>query len=72
MSVHQSLQEINHRAISVLCHEIGITNTLRFIRQFSTGHGNYTHEREDMLKDKTMDGILSEIKQIRAAKQKQR
>lgn len=68
MLTQQSLYEINHRAISVLCREIGIVNTLRFIRQFSTGYGNYTEERETFFKEKSLEDILSEIKKIRESK----
>lgn len=68
MLTQQSLYEINHRAISVLCREIGIVNTLRFIRQFSTGYGNYTEEREAFFKEKSLEDILSEIKKIRESK----
>jgi hypothetical protein len=57
MSVYQSLQEINHRGISVLCAEIGVSNTLRFIRQFSPGQGDFTADREALLKEKSLDII---------------
>lgn len=30
--------------------EIGVANTVRFINQFSTGYGNYTEERENLLR----------------------
>jgi hypothetical protein len=67
MTKQQSLYEINHRAISVLCREIGITNTLRFIRQFSTGYGDYTKERETLLGDKNLEEIMKAIKAKRGA-----
>ncbi|MBK8562309.1 MAG: hypothetical protein IPN76_02935 [Saprospiraceae bacterium] len=59
---------MNHRAITVLCRELGIANTLRFIRQFSTGHGEYTQEREAMQEGKTLGSIMEEIKQMRERK----
>ena len=65
-----SLYEINHRAISVLCRELGIANTLRFVRQFSTGYGDYTKEREELLEGKTLGDIMEEIKQMREGKGK--
>lgn len=70
MSVYQSLQEINHQAISVLCREIGIANTLRFIKQFSTGSGDFTTERQKFMESQSLDSILNEIKQMRADKAK--
>ena len=68
MTAPSSLYERNHRAISVLCRELGIANTLRFIRQFSTGHGDYTQEREALHEGKTLDGIMREIKEGRERK----
>ncbi|MBK9015434.1 MAG: hypothetical protein IPM82_15990 [Saprospiraceae bacterium] len=68
MSAFQSLQEINSQAIAILCKEIGIANTLRFIRQFSNGHGNYTEERGTFLKEKSLEGIMAEIIQNRKVK----
>jgi hypothetical protein len=62
MTTQQSLYEINHRAISVLCREIGIANTLRFIRQFSTGYGDYTKERDTLQAGKNLEEIMKAIK----------
>ncbi|MCC6723757.1 MAG: hypothetical protein IT258_04560 [Saprospiraceae bacterium] len=59
---------MNRRAITVLCRELGIANTLRFICQFSTGHGDYTQEREAIHEGKTLDSIMAEIKQMREGK----
>ncbi len=59
------LTEITHNAIRVLCKEIGLVNTIRFINQFSTGHGNYTEEREQLFGDLSLNEIVSEIKQMR-------
>lgn len=68
MTAANSLYEINHRAITVLCRELGIANTLRFIRQFSTWHGDYSQEREALHEGKTIDSIMAEIKQMRKEK----
>lgn len=59
------LTEITHTAIQVLCKEIGVVNTIRFINQFSTGHGNYTEERRQLFGDLSLDNIVAEIKQMR-------
>lgn len=40
------LAEVTHEAIDVLCREIGVVDTLRFLGQFTTGSGNYTEERD--------------------------
>lgn len=59
------LNEITTEAIHVLCKEIGLVNTLRFINQFTTGYGNYTEEREQLFGDLTVSDIVSEIKKER-------
>lgn len=60
------LTEITQEAIRILCKEIGVVNTLRFINQFTTGYGNYTEEREQLFADMTLDDIVSEIKRRRS------
>jgi hypothetical protein len=52
------LSEITQQAIELLCKEIGIVNTLRFLNQFTTGYGDYTQEREALFEDLTLDEIL--------------
>lgn len=59
------LAEITREAIRVLCKEIGLVNTIRFVNQFIIGYGNYTEEREELFADITLDEIVSEIKQRR-------
>ena len=60
------LAEITQDAIRVLCQEIGIVNTLRFVNQFTIGYGNYTEERETLFAEVTMDEIVSELKRKQA------
>ena len=60
------LAEITQDALSVLCKEIGIVNTVRFISQFTAGYGNYTEERERLFAEMTLDNIVAEIKQGRS------
>jgi len=60
------LSEVTKRAVDVLSKEIGITDTVRFLNQFSTGYGDYTKEREALLEDLTLDEIpLSAMKRAR-------
>jgi hypothetical protein len=61
-----SVAEITTTAISLLCREIGPVNTARFLNQFTTGLGNYTEERDQILGDPTVDELIAEIKQRRA------
>ena len=61
----KSLSEITKEVIAILCREIGIANTLRFVNQFTTGHGNYTEERGQLFADMTLNDIVSEIRRTR-------
>jgi len=63
------LTEITHEAIRLLCKEMGVVNTIRFINQFSTGYGNYTEERRQFFDSMTMGEIVSEIEQMRKREQ---
>ena len=56
------LADVTHDAIRILCKEIGIVNTMRFVGQFTTGYGNYTEEREQLFAGMTLDDIVSQIK----------
>jgi hypothetical protein len=58
----KTLSEITNQAIEILSREIGITDTVRFLNQFTTGYGDYTQEREELFKDMTLDEMLSAIK----------
>ena len=59
------LCEISTEAIHILCKELGLVNTIRFINQFTTGYGNYTDERDRLLGDLTLPDIISDIKKMR-------
>ncbi len=57
------LAELTVTAIRLLCQEIGIVNTARFLNQFTTGYGNYTEERDQLFGQMTVDEIVAAIKQ---------
>jgi hypothetical protein len=59
------LAEITATAIRVLCREMGAVNTARFLSQFTTGFGDYTKERDQMLGEPTVDELVAEIQQRR-------
>ena len=61
----RSLNDITKEAIMVLNNTIGLTSTLRFINQFSTGYGDYTEERKKIFENMELDDIVAEIKQTR-------
>jgi len=53
---------IREKGFKVLTKELGASGMAIFIRQFETGSGNYTEEREEILKDISIDDIVSSIK----------
>ena len=59
------LAEITHNAIQLLCREIGIANTARFLNQYSFGQGNYVEDREAIFKNQSVEQIVLEIKRLR-------
>ena len=65
-----SVSEITTTAIVLLCRKLGVVNTARFLNQFTTGLGNYTEERDDLLGEATVDELVAEIKQRREKKGK--
>ncbi len=64
---NKPLAEISQRAIEILCRELGAVDTVRFINQFTTGHGDYTSERDGLFAGETLDQIIAGIKQAKSA-----
>jgi hypothetical protein len=65
MIAERPLTELTQDAIRILYRELGVIETVRFLRQFTNGYGNYMVEREAMLGQKSADELLAEIKQRR-------
>ena len=63
------LVEINQQAIRLLYKELGVADTVRFLRQFTPGYGNYTQEREALFANKSLDEIVNEIDKRRKTAQ---
>jgi hypothetical protein len=59
------LAEVTQRAIEILCRELRSADTVRFINQFTTGHGDYTSERDTIFAGETLDQIIADIKKTR-------
>ena len=60
------LAEVTQTAIRVLCREIGLVDTMRFVNQFTMGYGDYTAERDELFGDMTLDDMIAAIKQTRS------
>ncbi|WP_322507567.1 hypothetical protein [Anaerolinea sp.] len=62
-TIMKPLAEINQQAIQLLYQELGVVNAVRFLRQFTTGFGDYTRERESLFAGKSLQEIVHEIEQ---------
>ena len=64
----ETLSEISAEAIRLLCREMGVAKTLRFLGQFNHGNGNYTEEREQIFAGMSVADIVAEIEKRRPNK----
>ena len=60
--MNSDLSAIRERGFDALARELGVTGMAIFIRQFENGSGDYTEEREESLKDVSIDDIVASIK----------
>ena len=61
-----NLSEIREKGFNALAKELGPSDMAVFIRQFENGSGDYTEEREELLKDLTIDDIVASINRRKA------
>ena len=59
--MNTDLSVIRKKGLEVLTKELGAAGTVRFLRQFESGDGDYTREREALLKDISIDEIAASI-----------
>jgi hypothetical protein len=59
------LAEITQEALALLCKQLGVANTIRFVNQFTRGYGNYTEERQRMFATMSLEEIVAEIERTR-------
>lgn len=57
--------EISRIGYQALADALGFDGMVRFLRQFETGFGDYTTEREQMLDGFTLSDIFDQIEQAR-------
>jgi hypothetical protein len=53
---------IREEGLRLLIDGLGVAGMVEFLRQFGGGSGDYTAEREELLKDVTIDEIVEQIK----------
>ncbi len=62
MIAERPLTELTQDAIRILYRELGVIETVRFLRQFTNGYGDYQAERTALLGNKSLPELLAEIK----------
>ena len=62
---HASPMQIRQLGIEALAKALGPVGMVRFLQQFETGSGDYTRFRDELLKDTSLEEILSQIKERR-------
>jgi hypothetical protein len=55
------LVEINREPMRLLYRELGVVHTVRFLRQFTSGFGDYTEDREGLFGNRALPEVLKEI-----------
>ena len=53
---------IRERGYAALTKELGASGMAIFIRQFESGSGNYTEEREEIQRNTTINEVVDRIK----------
>jgi hypothetical protein len=56
---------IRKAGLEAVAKKLGPLGMVRFLQQFETGRGDYTKEREQLLKDMDIRDIISEIRKKR-------
>ncbi|MGB3507758.1 MAG: hypothetical protein WBA93_00625 [Microcoleaceae cyanobacterium] len=57
--------ELRRKGYQALVDNLGQINTIRFLQQVGWGHGDYTKEREELLKGVTREQFLPDIQRIK-------
>jgi hypothetical protein len=57
----ETLDQINRQAMDALYGELGVSKTIRFLRQFRRGEGNYTERKREVFKGKSVEEIVVEM-----------
>ncbi|MCK4394702.1 hypothetical protein KAX17_17510 [Candidatus Bipolaricaulota bacterium] len=57
-----TLARIREQGLDALVKALGPVDMARFLQQFELGRGDYTRDREEWLRDITVDGVVAEIK----------
>jgi len=59
------ISAIRERGFNALARELGPSGMVVFMRQFESGRGNYTEERDGLIKGLSIDDIVMSIKRAK-------
>ena len=57
---------IHKAGMSALQKELGTVGAVYFLRQFGTGQGDYTAERDQLYQDITLDEVIKRVREMEA------
>ena len=57
--------DVRKAGLEAVAKKLGPLGKVRFLRQFETGHGNYTKDRQQWLKNLEIQEIVSSIRKKR-------
>jgi hypothetical protein len=57
--------ELRRAGIDALVRALGPVGMARFLQQFDPGHGDYTADRDRILGNPTVDGLMDELERRR-------
>jgi len=60
-----TLPDVRREGFRALLERLGPADTIRFLQQYDPGHGDYTKERDALLKDLTLDGLIQDLERLR-------
>jgi len=65
-------QEVRRVGLQALLDSLGPAGTLRFLLQFESGSGDYTRDRQKLIKSKKLDQMFDEIELQRSKRRGKR
>lgn len=64
---YRDFSYLRRAGLDALKKELGSVGVVYFLRQFSTGYGDYTKERETLLANDSLEDVLKGVKEMDAA-----
>lgn len=61
-------EELRRQGFAALVAALGWVNAVRFIQQYESGQGDYSHDRDQFLPDWDVETIVQKMKELEQAK----